>query len=166
MESIITFIVILLIGSLFGGKKKKKEAEQAERRQVQQEPVQQTQQTQEPSPFKKFKDMSQEMYRELQEEMQQEAEPQRKQPTIQRTEVVVPREPIKASAPIQEVRRSTRKTREKVMSSDRRNRHQARKGKEKQITVNKNVGLLPKTEEDIMKGIIFSEIFSPPKSKR
>lgn len=165
MESIITFIVILLIGSLFGGKKNKKQTEQKQAKPFTAQP------NEEPSPFKKLKEMSQEMYRELQQEMQQETEPERKQqPTVvRRSEVFTPPAapaPVAVSRPTERSRQSTRKTRDQLTTNHRRTRQQARKTKETVVTVSKTESLLPKTEEDIMKGIIFSEIFGPPKSKR
>lgn len=180
MSSIVTFIVILLIGSLFGGKNKKKEAEQKQTKPFT------AQDNQPQTPFKKLKEMSQEMYKELQQEMQQEPEQQRRQQPVQRAEVLrsevlrsevqrseiaIPREPAGGRS-VEEVKRATRratatrKTRDRLVSGSRKTRQHTKNRMElKQASIN-TVDLLPKTEEDIMKGIIFSEIFGPPKSKR
>lgn len=123
------------------------------------------QENRQPTPLKKLKEMSQEMYRELQQEMQQE--PERQQQTVQRPQVVAPRELIVETHPVAvEVPSSSRKTRDKS-TDGRKTRQQSNKSSSERLSVtNKTVDLLPKTEQDIMKGIIFSEIFGPPKSKR
>ena len=180
MESIITFIVILLIGSLFGGKNKSKQAEQKQTKPFT------AQDNQPQTPFKKLKEMSQEMYKELQQEMQQEPEQERRQQPVQRaevlrtevqrtevqrTEVVIPRESAGGRS-VEEVKRAsrrataTRKTRDRLVSGSRKTRQQTKNQVALKKASNNTVELLPKTEEDIMKGIIFSEIFGPPKSKR
>ena len=50
------------------------------------------------------------------------------------------------------------------------NRHSGRLsahgGERQTVSCYENTDLMPKNQEDLIKGIIFSEIFGPPKSKR
>lgn len=148
---------MLIVGSLFSSKKKKTEdgQEQAKPFTAQKE--------QQDGPVKKLKEMSRDMYKEIQKELEKETEKQRPDPqTIQRTlpqhEVKVTPERIEVSIPL----------REKRVEPTRSSRSSRRENKQVATNQQKVAGgsLMPKTPDDIMRGVIFSEIFGPPKSKR
>lgn len=151
MEGIIPLIIMLLIGSFFSSKKKKAPEEGKAKPFTAQETQSRT--------MGKLK----EMYEELQREMQPEAREREIQETRQASapsQPVVPiREPLEVVEPKQRKRadvskeRSPKRVTAPIQSS------------EIQDPVNSN-DIMPKNRDDLIKGVIFSEIFGPPISKR
>lgn len=149
MEGLIPFVIMLILGALFNSGKKK----------VSEEKKQPTkpftaEKTEHDNPIKKLKEMSREIYKEIQQEFEVEEKPA-SQPVKKRREVAVE---VKVDEPIRQPRV---KTRVAITEERQRNENAA---KQKQPTVSKQ--LVPTTSDEIMKGIIFSEIIGPPKSKR
>ncbi|AOV07890.1 hypothetical protein [Sporosarcina ureilytica] len=147
MESLIPFIIMLLLGSLFSGKKKSSQDEKRPSKPFTAE--------KQDNPIKKLKEMSRDLYKEIQQEMEQENK------KVEQRPVAVPRESFSKAESRKETpipldggrRRETR--RDKVK----------RQSKIKQSNV-ANRDFVPSSSDDIMKGIIFSEIIGPPKSRR
>lgn len=161
METIIPLIIMLIVGSLF---RKKKVADEPAK--DQQKPF--TAQEERPNdPVKKLRDMSKEKYREIQQEMQQQfGEPTRQAPP----QVVVPRELIKENPPVlvEKVSRKTQTRSSRGSRSSNSSMDRTSSSSEKRIdgqAINTS-DYLPKSEQDLIKGVIFSEIFGPPKSKQ
>ena len=150
MESLIPLIIMLIVGSLFSNKRKKPEDEQKPAKPFT------TQSEQADGPVKRLKEMYQEIQQELGEEKEQPRPSPR--PVVQPYEVKVTPERVEVSTP----RRSQRTDSSRTRQSTRIVQQQVKT--QKQVRTQKN--LLPKTQDDIMKGVIFSEIFGPPKSKR
>lgn len=147
---------MLVLGSIFGKGKQKP----ADKKGPPSKPFVATKD----DPMKRLKEMSQDMYRELQKEFQQTpAEPPSRQ-TIPQAPVAV----TKASEP--PVRRSesrpSARERESLPTHEaptgRLSLHGGQKGPYREPVTN----IVPKTEADIVKGIIFSEILGPPKAKQ
>ena len=143
---------MLIVGALFSGKKKKpSQQEEAKPFTAQQESPD--------GPVKKLK----EMYQEIQKEMQQQTNQQ--EPPTQMS-VPAPRVVIESVPKPLEVSVSSKKE-SKVRNRNR----QSTRGKstrvvEKQQSKIQVERILPKTKDDLIKGVIFSEIYGPPKSKR
>ncbi|KAA0965444.1 hypothetical protein FQ087_03820 [Sporosarcina sp. ANT_H38] len=168
MDGLILLIISLVVGVLFNGKGKKNSPEKG----PQPKPFTATGSAPE-GPTGKLK----EMYRELQREMAgADAEPpSRQQPRQQQqTTVTVPPSPE-----VVPPARPTADRKERTNSSVNRqidrpdsslNRHSGRLsahgGQRPTVSVIQSHNLLPKKQEDLLKGIVFSEIFGPPKSKR
>ena len=154
MEQLIIFIVLAILGSLFNGKGKKKEAEKGQPKPFT------AQQKHQNDPVKKLKEMSREMYRELQRELQDETSepPSRQTPPISTPQ----RQPVPQPIQIEPIAPVSRETpREKH-----RGRLSAHGGSVATAVAIPKQELIPRNEEDMLKGIIFSEILGPPKSKR
>lgn len=166
MESIIPLIIMLIVGSLFKGKRDKGPSEEEKTK-----PFMPRQERTERSddPFKKLKEISKEMYREMQQEMQREAEPQQNRPRTS-PPVAVPVRPVvqQPTPPVREVQREKVRSQREPLKERQTMRGQSTTGKTtvtRRQSIN-TANLLPKSEEDLIKGVIFSEIFGPPKSKR
>lgn len=156
MEQIIVLIIMLLLSSLFKGKGKKEQAPQKGA----------------PKPFtassndtmKKLKEMSQEMMREMQQEVKREKEP----PSRQTPPIVSPEKPKMQRRQVkseqQDVRKRQSENRQRESHRGRLSLHGGQIEQPAAVPTENN--LLPKTEEDLLKGIVFSEILGPPKSKR
>ena len=149
---------MLLLGAFFRGKKKQ---EAPEDRQTKPFTAQQGHPN---GPAKNLKEMTRDMYKEFQQEAKREAERQR--PTVQTTQMAMPRlQDNLTPKPVEELNSPIRERR--VPSKGR----QSTRGKSV-ISVKteqrklKSESLLPKNKDDLIKGVIFSEIFGPPKSKR
>ncbi|GEN84345.1 hypothetical protein SLU01_26570 [Sporosarcina luteola] len=161
---ILILVVFGIISMLFKGKK----TGEAPKTETKRPPAQ----TEVPDPLRKLKEMSQEMYKEIQREFQTEIEepPSRQSPPVTQAPVVtVPRETPKVDRP--ETSRQTRPTKEKKQdrSSARethRGRLSAHQGKPVWEKPVENHELIPRSDQDLIKGIIFSEILGPPKSKQ
>lgn len=153
MESLIPLIIMLIVGSLFNGKKKTPADGQEKAK-----PFTPKGDRQE-GPVKTLKDMSRDMYKELQRELEKEVEKQH--PT--------PRQPIQQQVKVmpESVDVSVSK-RERRTEPARVNRISSKEVKQVEMKKSKSSTqhLIPKSSEDMMKGVIFSEIFGPPKSKR
>lgn len=162
---ILIFIVLGIISMLFKGKK----PEEAPRTQKKQ----QTAQTGSSDPMRKLKEMSQEMYRELQREFQTEIDEPPSRQSSERTTAPVTtslpsevqkverRDTASTSLPYEEKKQTRQSTRE-----TNRGRLSAHQGN---VAVKKSSGhneMIPSTQQDLIKGIIFSEILGPPKSKQ
>jgi hypothetical protein len=170
MEQIIIFIILALVGSLFKSKKKNEPAKGP-----QPKPFTATGPAPD-GPTSKLK----EMYRELQREMAGE-DPEPPSRKLQQQQQVQQPQQV-AAPPALEVTQSTRATTERKERTDssasRRierpdssvNRHSGRLsahgGQRQAVSAIKSLDLLPKNQDDLLKGIVFSEIFGPPKSKR
>jgi len=150
IEQLIPLIIILLASSLFG-KKKKKGSEQQQTKPI-------TEQSPQSGPMRKIKEMTKEMYEEIQKEIQEDPrrEPQAV-PTRSLIETSI--KPLNVPIPSEVSRSKTSKTR--------RNRRtvSARKTSEKKQMISAN-NIVPKDGNDLIKGIVFSEIYGPPISKR
>ena len=155
MDSIIPLIIMLIVGALLSGKKKKS-SQQEEAKPFT------AQQGNPDGPVKKLK----EMYQELQQEMQQETKQQ--QPPTQSRQMSEPAPRVQVEFTPKPVETSVSSKRE---GRDRtRSRHSTR-GKSTRIVQTKQKkiqveSILPRTKDDLIKGVIFSEIYGPPKSKR
>ncbi|WP_318615072.1 hypothetical protein [Sporosarcina sp. YIM B06819] len=170
MESIIIIVIMAIVSSLF--KKGKENPAKG-----QSKPFTATGNNPD-SPQSKLKEMSKDLYRELQKEMQRtDVEPpsrQLQQPPVSRPVVVAPMPAPVVSAPTIPARstapRAGVERKERSDSSRDRGRHSGRlsaHGAQYQMASTVEArDLLPKNEQDLIKGIIFSEIFGPPKSKR
>lgn len=160
MEQYIPLIIFAIIGAIASSKKKKS-----------------TPPSGEPKPFtatgripgdpvRKIQDMSREMYKELQKEFQEvPAEPPSRQTSLaQSVERPVRELTINHDAPRSVDRPSpsgTRQTRERH-----RGRLTTHGGETPAHQLVKQSDLVPKNGHDLLKGIVFSEILGPPKSKR
>lgn len=158
MEGIIPFIIMLLLGSLFSGKKKSTE-EGKRQKPYNAEPKQQD------TPIKKLKEMSRDLYKEIQQELEQESNQAERRLTPTPT-------PIE-SFPKVNVQQSTVQSPERIDEQEGRQgrRTETRRVRSQQQTKVKkstveNSDLVPRNSDDIMKGIIFAEIIGPPKSRR
>lgn len=154
MEQLIPLIIMLLIGSFFSSKKKKAPEKGKSKPFTAQETQSGT--------MGKLK----EMYEELQREMQPEAREREIQQTRQMSapsQPVVPiHEPIEVVKPKQQVKRTgVSKPKER---SPRRATASNQSSKIQNPVSSKNI--MPKNKDDLIKGVIFSEIFGPPISKR
>ena len=166
MEQLIIFIILALVGSFFRGKKKEPE------KGPQPKPFTATGRAPD-GPTTKLK----EMYRELQREMAgADVEPEppiRQLPKQQQATVTVPTTSVVPPA------RPTSDRKERMNSSANRhmerpdssmNRHSGRLsahgGQSSTVSAIQSHDLMPKNQDDLLKGIVFSEIFGPPKSKR
>jgi hypothetical protein len=169
MEQLIIFIILGIVASFFSSKNKKEATEKG----PQPKPFMATGRAPD-SPTTKLKEMSKELYRELQKEMAGEAaEPPSRQ--LQRQQPATTPLAIETAKPA----RSTAERTERTNSSSNRhverpdssvNRHSGRLsahgGKRQSATAMETHHLMPRNQEDLLKGIVFSEIFGPPKSKQ
>lgn len=155
---------MLVIGALFNSGKKK--APQETKRQ-QSKPFTSGQPEQD-TPIKKLKEMSRDLYKEIQQEFEQEQQKAEQHPaevpkaTVQKVDVA------KIETPKREERVNTRAagTSERQQETVRRQEERQAQRRQKLQTTAASSQLVPTTSDEIMKGIIFSEIIGPPKSKR
>lgn len=185
IEQLIPLIIILLASTLFGKKKKKGS-----------DPKQtnpSTEQSQQSGPMRKIKEMSKEMYEEIQKEIKedprttenpraQEIRKIQEHPKVQEVQRVQEktrtydrqrtsnrgstRRPIETSVQPLNVDFPSEISRIKT-TKERPNRRKvtARKVSEKEQLLTTS-SIVPKDKNDLIKGIIFSEIYGPPISKR
>jgi hypothetical protein len=154
--NIIIFIIVAILGSLLRGKKKEQAPQKGQPKPFTAEHN---------SPVKKLKEMSKEMYKEIQKELQTEIDepPSRQIPTAAVPKQSVIPSPIAATV---ETIASPVRSAERVQKERQPGRLSVHGGTiEVQNSVEKH-DLVPKTKEDFLKGIVFSEILAPPKSKR
>ncbi|GKV68043.1 hypothetical protein NCCP2716_05410 [Sporosarcina sp. NCCP-2716] len=172
MEQIIILIVIGLISTLFGKKGKGgpedgKPQRQAPQRQPESRPApvepRRSAPAEQTDPFKRLKEITGDIYREIQEEQRKPAG----QPAAARPEVILQAPPAKAPVrqPVerkaeQPARRSSR---EPSSRSGRLSAHNPESAVREQKT---DTAIDITDEQDILKGIIFSEVLGPPKSKQ
>ncbi|MER2089652.1 MAG: hypothetical protein ABS920_07940 [Sporosarcina sp.] len=171
-SGLILLIISLVAGVLFNGKGKKKEPEKG----PQPKPFTATGRVPD-NPASKLKEMSKELYRELQKEMQGgDTEPpsrqlQRQQQPPQATVQPAPAVPQPARVSVERKERADSSGNRHIERPDSSvNRHSGRLtahgGKRQSVSAIEKTDLMPKNQEDLLKGIVFSEIFGPPKSKR
>jgi len=167
MEQLIVIIIMALVGSFFRGKKKEPE------KGPQPKPFTATGQAPN-GPTTKLK----EMYRELQREMagaDVEPEPPIRQLPKQQEQATV----TVPSASVLPTERPAADRKERTNSSANRHlerpdssiaRHggrlSAHGGQSTTVSAIQSHDLMPRNQDDLVKGIVFSEIFGPPKSKR
>ncbi|MCG3089108.1 hypothetical protein [Sporosarcina cyprini] len=175
MEGLIPLIIFALISMLLKGKKPDSTNAKPEKREPNKaKPF--TAQTTGSDPFKKLKEMSQEMYQDLQREFQNPPdEPPSRQTTVEspqtRMETRRPAaqptaaQPQPMAKPAQPAAFSElKKTPKREERTGRLSAHGGRKSQE--LSVVEPEHMIPKSEQDLLKGIIFSEILGPPKAKR
>lgn len=153
MENLLPFIIMLILGALFNSGKKK-----APKDNGQQTKPFTAGETEQDNPIKKLKEMSRDLYKEIQQEFEAEADPEpvpTPRPVRKRREIAVE---VKDLEPIPEPRVKSR-----VALTESRQRNEKSTVKKRQTTQKQ---LVPTTSDDIMRGVIFSEIIGPPKSKR
>jgi hypothetical protein len=160
LEQYIPLIIFAIIGAIASSKKKKSTPPSGE-------PKPFTATGRVPGdPVRKIQDMSREMYKELQKEFQQVAtEPPSRQTAVpQPVERPVRELTINHDAPRASMTPSpsiARKAREKH-----RGRLSMHGGETPAQQMVEQSDLVPKNGHDLLKGIVFSEILGPPKSKR
>lgn len=149
MESLIPFIIMLILGSLFKGKGKKPSEDE---RQPKPSTAQRKEQD---NPLKKLKEMSRDLYKEIQQELEQETKKTEQRP------VVIPKTVVqKVEAKAEPIKPIEKKRRVET------HRDEVKRQKVRKPSKVANASIVPKSSDDIMKGIIFSEIIGPPKSRR
>ena len=156
MEQILILIAMFILSSLFKGKNKKEAPQKGQPKPFTAEPN---------NPVKKMKEMSRDMVKELQKELQNDAgEP----PSRQTPPISTPRQPaIPELKPVLVEQTAAIGRESKRQSSEKhRGRLTVHGGVREVQTVADKHDFIPKTNEDFLKGIIFSEILAPPKSKR
>ena len=145
---------MLILGAIFNSKRKDKSSGEAEAKPFT------AGQKQPGSPVRKIKEVSTEMYKEIQREFQQETE--REQQTPQRPQMT----PISAKPLAVEASKNSGRDRRETFTG----RQSSRGHAENKDDIAKNEiileSLVPKSKDDLIKGVIFSEIFGSPKSKR
>ncbi len=173
MEQLIIFVIIAIVSSFF--KKGKGKTETPGKNQS--KPFTAAGRVPD-SPQSKLKEMSKDLYRELQKEMQRtDVEPPSRQlprETVPQRPVVVEAQPVVAPVIAEPLRSTTTRAaverKERQDSSRDRERHSGRlsaHGAQLQtVSSMQPHDLMPRNKQDLIKGIIFSEIFGPPKSKR
>ncbi|MBE1553712.1 hypothetical protein [Sporosarcina limicola] len=157
MEQLIPLIIMIIVGTLFRGKGKKEAPPKG-----QPKPFTATN-PESNDPVRKLKEMSKQMYRELQKELHPEtSEP----PSRQTPQVVTPAE-ITAPRPARtDTVRASINDRDRVPKERHRGRLATHGGSREPVSNVNTHDLIPKNRQDLLKGIVFSEIFGPPKSKR
>ncbi|MFC5604046.1 hypothetical protein [Sporosarcina koreensis] len=163
METLIIAIAMGLISMFFRGKKSD---EPQKKTQPKQSPGQSQWPSSQPEthdPLRKLKEMSREMYKEVQREFQMEID---EPPSRQSEPAVMPKKVAIQEKPKEVPMSFQRKEREKKSSTNHSGRlstHQGNPVWEKPIEQHP---MIPQNEQDLIKGIIFSEILGPPKSKQ
>ncbi|BAQ11416.1 hypothetical protein OXB_2945 [Bacillus sp. OxB-1] len=164
MEGIVLLIISLIIGSFFNGSKNKKEPPKTGAK-----PFTATGKVEPPAkaddPLKRLKDLSREMYKEIQKELQTEDDepPSRQTAPVRTKKEPAPSPQVVVAEAMPEL---PRRIQEPVMEKHR-GRLSAHSSNPKPELQSENVhDFFPQNEQDILKGIIFSEILGPPKSKR
>ncbi|MGG0667572.1 hypothetical protein ABE073_03490 [Lederbergia citrisecunda] len=162
---ILIFVVLGIISMLFKSKKPE-DAPKAQKRQ-------QTAQTDASDPMRKLKEMTQEMYKDIQREFQTEVDepPSRQASERERKPVPVISVPSKAKEAESRVRVKEVPVRaEKSDRTSKREPHRGRLSAHQGTLVSKvpvkHTEMIPTSDQDLIKGIIFSEILGPPKSKQ
>ena len=172
MEQIIILIAIGLLSTLFSKKNKGEQKQEPERPQAPtvQQTVQPTQKAEAPrpqqsssevDPFKRLKEMTGEIYKEFQEE-QRRADSEQAQPA---EPAMIGEIQITKEEPTFQPTRPDRPSvaRKEGRSGGRLSVHQTTADRTRK-TISTKVDIT--NEQDVLKGIIFSEILGPPKSKQ
>ena len=172
-SGLIILIISLAVGAFLNGKGKKNPPA----KEPQPKPITATGRTPD-SPTRKLKEMSKDLYRELQKEMQTEdTEPPSRQ--LQRQQEQTQQEMVLPASETAQPARPTSGRKERAGSPVSRHierpdssitRHSGRLsahgGVRQSVDEVEKLDLIPKSQDDLLKGIVFSEIFGPPKSKR
>ncbi|MFS0575265.1 hypothetical protein AB1K83_06515 [Sporosarcina sp. 179-K 3D1 HS] len=165
MEGIVLLIISLIVGSFLNGSKAKKEPPKTGAKPFTAAGKVEPPARQPDDPLKKLKELSRDMYREIQKELQTEDnEPPSRQlaPTQPKKAPPVPTPEVVAARAVSEPPAVTKPSLEQH-----RGRLSAHGGRVQPISSSeRSMDLFPTKEEDLLKGIIFSEILGPPKSKR
>lgn len=138
MESIIVIIIMAIISSLVGKKKK-----------PEQKPVKQTQQPMKPEKDNPFKDLG-DFAKDFMDEQKKQLD--RKSPEVKKAPVLV-----------EKVEREVTRNQGKPRSTGRLSVHQ--ENKEQKVS-RPDINIIPNSKDDLVKAIVFSEILAPPKSRR
>ena len=151
---------MLIVGAFLSGRKKKDPSQQEEAKPF----TAQQRQPEQEGPVKKLK----EMYKEIQQEMQQEN--QRQQPAADSRPMSVPPPRAQAESLPQSVVIPV-SSKSEGRGGSRANSRQSTRGQSSRIVQKEQSKLqvesiIPKSKDDLIKGVIFSEIYGPPKSKR
>ncbi|MGN7388528.1 hypothetical protein [Sporosarcina sp. SAFN-015] len=168
METLIIAIAMGLISMFFKGKK----SDEPEKKSQPKRPPASQGPSEQPDPIRKLKEMSREMYKEIQREFQTEIdEPPSRQPSERQPAPAVTT-PFKAKvaesrgrlieAPVH-VDMIHDRTSKREPHRGRLSAHQGTLITKEPVKHNE---MIPKNENDLIKGIIFSEILGPPKSKQ
>lgn len=161
---ILIFVVLGIISMLFKGKKPE-DAPKTQKRQP-------TAQTGTPDPMRKLKEMTQEMYKEIQREFQTEIDEPPSRQSSERTPAPAVSLPPKAKETVRKdrVKEVQVHTDEKHDRTSKREPHRGRLSVHQGSLISKEPvehhEMIPTSEQDLIKGIIFSEILGPPKSKQ
>lgn len=176
MEQLIILIVIGLVSTLFNKKgKTDPEKNRPQDSNMPERPVsrpaatppQRTETAGQTDPFKRLKELTGEIYREIQEEQQkpeQKPSPARPEVVLQAPRTERPARPADVKRP--ETRSEREPRRSSRESSARSGRLSAHNPESQATPMHTSSNLDISDEQDILKGIIFSEILGPPKSKR
>lgn len=160
MESLIILIVMGIVSMLFKGKKPGEQPKAQTKQPTASNP-------RPADPMRKLKEMSQEMYKEIQREFQIEIEepPSRQSPPATQPQTAVSQAEHRMPPKREKAAAVERKLPERSSSreSSHRGRLSAHGGKHVWEEAVEHHEMIPKSERDIIKGIIFSEILGPPK---
>ncbi|MCM3743393.1 hypothetical protein M3193_04510 [Sporosarcina luteola] len=161
---ILIFIVLGIISMLFKGKKPE-DAPKTQNRQP-------TVQTGTSDPMRKLKEMTQEMYKDIQREFQTEID----EPPSRQTPDRKPAPAVSIPSLPKQTERTDRTRDVQVHTDNRHDRKSKREPHRGRLTVHQGSlitkepvehhEMIPTSEQDLIKGIIFSEILGPPKSKQ
>lgn len=171
MEQLIILAIIGIISAIFG--KKKEQPSTKERKPAMTRPDQPAT----PDPMRKLKEMSKELFEEIEREFQlpDDEEPPSRQtpksapaPAKPASQPKVTISPKRETAPVVKVKDKLdlATTRDKTSVEPHQGRLSAHQGKQVWSPPVEHHEMIPKNEEDLIKGIIFSEILGPPKSKQ
>lgn len=174
MEQLIALIVMLIIGSLFSSKGQKKGQEKrppVERRAPMQPSRQEPSTPKQFDPMRKLKDMSKEMFEEIEREF---TNPPPEPPSRQTQPIVEEKKPVKKkfepAVQLAQPREKKQSALTQLKQDQERVEHRGRLSvhggtKQTELVLEKEQ-LIPSTQQELIKGIIFSEILGPPKSKQ
>ena len=142
MEGLIPIIIVALMSFLFKGKK---EADNTADKPVKSTPVRKPVSE---NPFKDLGDFAKQFTGERQQEMK-------------------PKPPVVKEVPVkvEKIERELKRDQGSARSTGRLSTHQ-QKAPIVQVSAPEVSSLIPSTQDELIKGIIFSEILGPPKSKR
>lgn len=161
---ILIFIVLGIISMLFKGKNQG-EAPKTQKRQ-------QTTQPSASDPMRKLKEMTQEMYKEIQREFQTELDEPPSRQSSERSPapvVTLPSEVHKGERRDAGKKTQIQAERKRDRTSNRephRGRLSVHQGSLNSQEPTRHHEMVPNSQQDLIKGIIFSEILGPPKSKQ
>lgn len=166
MESLIILVVMGIISMLFKGKKTGEEPKTQTK--------QSTTQSGAPDPMRKLKEMTQEMYKEIQREYQTEMNEPPSRQSSENKPVPAPAVSLPSRAKEVEQRDNANefpiRVDKRLERSTKREPHRGRLSVHQGSMISKEPveyhEMVPTSEQDLIKGIIFSEILGPPKSKQ